>query len=332
MYSRNRNRSEALARGTQALVNGELNDPALEKLLGDLEDYVALEGAGGDYYYLSRDPSANGRRLKDPDKVFLVAEPRQHGMEQHPLTHRAISATQQMHERGGPLVNAPSKDLAIAQMRDLLAKYVMPTSIGGIGSGGQRSQRNAEQLLDVASSLMVDTDRGYNSRAGYALAGMPLDAGHIIGHASRPDLSDKGYNLEWENQYANKGKAATEKMAANQGREATDAELAAGLFKSHKNKLTADVVLPGRKGSKEREAYMEPIRKKVDSYYQSQGLETMASPEQQAAQRYKDGYAGSVKDILNEEGAGDQRSKSIVINADTVNLGDAKINGNGRPH
>ena len=288
MHSRNRGRSEALARGTQALINGELNDPALEKLLGQLEDYVALEGAGGDYYYLSRDPSANGRKLKDPDRVFLVAEPRQHGMEQHPLTHRAISATQQMHESGAPLVNAPAKEPAIDEMRRLLSTYVMPTSVSGIGSGGQRHARNAEQLLDVASSLMVDTDRGYNSRAGYALAGMPLDAGHVIGHASRPDLSDKGSNLEWENQYANKGKAATEKMAANQGREATDAELAEGLFKSHRNKLVSDVVLPGRKGSKERNEFMAPIHQKL------------ADAEISRAQQYKDDY---VRELTSIDGA-----------------------------
>ena len=142
----------------------------------------------------------------------------------------------------------------------------MASSIAGIGSGGARGNRTPEQLKDVASSLLVDTDRGYNSRAGYAYGGMPLDAGHVIGHASRPDLSDKGSNLEWENQYANKGKAATEKKAAQEGREATDEELAAGLFKSHKNKLLSDVVLPGRKGSAERNAFMDPINQKVDDY------------------------------------------------------------------
>ena len=64
-----------------------------------------------------------------------------------------------------PLVNATS---LIARMNELLDKYVMGTSIAGIGSGGQRHQRNAEQLRDVAASLL-DNDRGYNSRAGYAL-------------------------------------------------------------------------------------------------------------------------------------------------------------------
>ena len=260
----------ALARGSQAYKRGELNDADLARLLGELEDYVELQGAGGDYYYLSR-PNPSGRKQKDPDKVFLVAEPRVHGMEQHPMTHQAIAATQQLHEGGGvPLVNAPDKDPAIDRMRYLLDKYVMGTSVANIGSGGQRHQRNAEQLNDVAASLLVDTDRGYNSRAGYAYYGMPLDAGHVIGHASRPDLSDLGSNLEWENQYANKGKSATEKIAANQGREATDEELAAGLFKSHLNKLTSDVVLPGRKGSKVRQEYMAPINQKVVDYYDRQ--------------------------------------------------------------
>ena len=266
----NSDRNAAIARGTQALINGEL-DPQLVQLLSALEDYVELEGAGGDYYHLE-----GARRKSDnmAGKVFLVAEPRAEGMSQHPLTHRAITATQQLHENNGvPLIAAPSKEPAIARMNELLDKYVMATSVAGIGSGGQRHQRNAEQLRDVAASLLVDTDRGYNSRAGYALGGMPLDAGHVIGHASRPDLSDKGFNLEWENQYANKGKAATEKIAANQGREATDAELAEGLFKSHKNKLLADVVLPGRKGSKERNAFMQPINNKVNNYLAEQGIE-----------------------------------------------------------
>ena len=253
-------------RGNQALDRGEI-EPQLAQLLSALEEYVELEGAGGDYYHL-----APSRRKSDnlAGKVFLVAEPRLHGQEQHPLTHIAIKSTQQLHENGGvPLIAPSSKEPAIARMNELLDKYVMSTSVAGIGSGGQRHQRNAEQLRDVAASLLVDTDRGYNSRAGYALGGMPLDAGHVIGHASRPDLSDKGSNLELENQYANKGKAATEKIAANQGREATDAELAEGLFKSHKNKLLADVSLPGRKGSKERNTFMQPINDKVDAYLAS---------------------------------------------------------------
>ena len=38
-------------------------------------------------------------------------------MEQHPMTHRAITATQQLHENGGrPLVNAPDKGPAIERL------------------------------------------------------------------------------------------------------------------------------------------------------------------------------------------------------------------------
>lgn len=270
-----RQRNEAIAAASGALKRGELGDPDLEKLLGELEDYVELEGAGGDYYHLEAPKRKSDR---EAGKVFIVANPRNHGQEQNPLTHKAIHATQQLHENGGvPLVNAPAKEPAIARMRELLNKYVMGTSVAGIGSGGQRHQRNAEQLLDVAASLLVDTDRGYNSRAGYAYAGMPLDAGHVIGHASRPDLSDKGFNLEWENQYANKGKAATEKMAAQQGREATDEELARGLFRSHLNKILEGTTLPYRRGSKALAEYMAPIAKKVDDHYRTQGINVTES-------------------------------------------------------
>ena len=61
-------------------------------------------------------------------------------------------------------------------------------------------------------------------------------------------------------------------MAAQQGREATDKELAEGLFKSHKNKILEDIVLPGRRGSKVLKAFMEPINEKVASYMAAKGL------------------------------------------------------------
>ena len=163
--------------------------------------------------------------------------------------------------------------------------------------------------------MLVDTDRGYNSRAGYAYGGMPLDAGHVIGHASRPDLSDKGFNLELENQYANRGKAATEKMAANQGREATDQELAAGLFKSHKNKLLEDVVLPGRKGSKERNDFMEPINRKVEEYL--------------AAQRFAGDIFGDTVGGDSTRGTGE---RDLIINSGggNVTIGDNALRKNGK--
>ena len=255
----NSDRNAALARGTQGLINGEIDDPQLVQLLNALEDYVELEGVGGDYYHL--EPV---RRKSDnmAGKVFMVSNPRVHGMEQHPLTHRAISATQQMYENDGkPLVNAPPKEPAMARVQELLTKYVMGTSINNIGSGGARHARTPEQLIDVASSRLVDSDRGYNSRAGYAYGGISNDAGHLEADIVAPEKSDLGSNIEEQNQYVNKGQAATEKMAGNQGRSPTNEELAEGLFKSHKNKLLADVVLPGRKGSAERNAFIETLYK-----------------------------------------------------------------------
>ena len=58
--------------------------------------------------------------------------------------------------------------------------------------------------------------------------------------------------------------------------------------------------------------------------------ERKLSSKQMQAQKYKDDYTKKIEDILNEEGPGDNRGKSIVINADTVNLGDARVNGNGK--
>lgn len=258
-------RANDLAQGTNAYIRGELGDPVLEKLLGELEDYVELQGLGGDYYHLE---AAKRKSDRAAGKMFLVAEPRAHDEAQNSLTHRAIRATHDLHANDGvSLVNAPAKEPEIARVNELLDQYVMDTSIRNIGSAGERGDlpRSNEELRDVAASLLVDTDRGYNSRAGYAYGGMPLDGGHVVGYASRPDLANTGSNLEWENQYANKGKAATEKMAAGLGREATDAELAQGLFKSHLNKLIEGTELPGRKNSKERRAFMEPINAKVGS-------------------------------------------------------------------
>ena len=172
-------RANDLAQGTNAYINGKLNDPELEKILQGLEEYVELEGLGGDYYHLE---AAKRKSDNAAGKVFLVAEPRAHEQNQNSLTHKAIKATHDLHANGGiSLVNAPEKAPEIARANELLNKYVMDTSVRNIGSGGERSAlpRSNEELRDVAASLLVDTDRGYNSRAGYALGGMPLDAGHV---------------------------------------------------------------------------------------------------------------------------------------------------------
>lgn len=260
-----RQTNENIGKGASAYSSGQLHseDPELAELLDGLQRYVNLEQDVADYYDLA---AAKGKKDRMAGRVFLVPKERAHGLSQDPLTHKAIAATQQYHEGGGqPLVAPSSIDAETAAMKETLQDLVMNTSISKVGGGGERSAtpRTDEQRLDAAASLLATLGRGYNQDVGYAFGGIPLDVGHKIGHISRPDLSNTASNLAWENQYANKGKAATEKMAGNQGREATDEELAAGLFRSHINKLTEGVVLPGRKGSAEREAFMDNINSKI---------------------------------------------------------------------
>jgi len=263
-------RNARIANTSRALIRKELNDPQFEKLIDGLEDYVRLEQMGGDYFYLTdvknKKDNANGL-------VAIKAKPRSHGDAESPLSINSILKTQLYHEGGGvPLVSPPSKELAIDEARELISKYVQGGSVSKLGSGGARSKRSPEELLGIAASTLVDTDRGYNSTVGYAYGGLGLDQGHKISHIGRPDLSNDPNNLEMEIQYANKGKSATEKMAGQEGREPTDEELAQGLLKSFINKITSDVKLPSRgslKGRAEYEAIMDPINAKVDAYMAS---------------------------------------------------------------
>ena len=266
----NRDRNESIALASRAHKRGELADPALSQLLNDLEDYVTLEQMGGDYFHLVpvKDKSDKAAGL-----VAVAANPRKHGGSESPISMNAILKTQQYHEGGGvPLVNAPDKALAIAQAKELIKKYVQPGSIAKLGKGGARSKRTPEEELGVAASTLVDTDRGYNSTIGYAYGGLAPDQGHKKSHLSRPDLSNDPTNLEIEIQYANKAKSATEKMAGQQGREATNEELAQGVLKSFLNKITSEITLPDRRTIAGREAYndlMNPINAKVAAYLAS---------------------------------------------------------------
>ena len=263
-------RNHAIALAAQDLSKNELDDPALSQLLNDLEDYVTLEQMGGDYFHLV--PVKN-KSDKAAGLVAIAANPRKHGGSESPISLNSILRTHQYHAGGGvPLVNAPDKALAIAQAKELIKKYVQTGSIAKLGKGGARSKRTPEEELGIAASTLVDTDRGYNSTVGYAYGGLALDQGHKKSHLSRPDLSNDPTNLENEIQYANKGKAATEKMAGQQGREATDEELAQGLLKSFLNKITSDVTLPDRRTIAGREAYddlMIPINEKVAAHLAS---------------------------------------------------------------
>ena len=109
--------------------------------------------------------------------------------------------------------------------------------------------------------------RGFDPKTGMPFNTMrspgvtPLDAGHFKSHISNPELSNDPYNIGYQNQYENKGQSAAEKLAGQQGREATDEELADMIFKSIINRTVEDVQLP-RKG-KARDAFMSPINAKL---------------------------------------------------------------------
>jgi len=262
----NKTRSQRLhniAKASRALKSGELakSDPQLAKLLNGLEEVIELSDLGGDYYYLQ--PAYKGSN--NEDKYRLVPRDRVKDKQQDPLTHAALAQTQKFYNNGGKnLVNPPNKQLAVERAAELIEKYLVPSNIKSIGGRlGVRETPSDKEALGRTASLLADLDRGYNSRIGYAYGGMPIDAGHMISHISRPDLSNSPHNIEFQNAYVNRGQSGIEKLAGNQNREPTNEELAEALFRSHLNKILDGVVLPGRKGSKERNEYMAAINAKL---------------------------------------------------------------------
>ena len=123
---------------------------------------------------------------------------------------------------------------------------------------------------NIQANLFGDTYNGFDPRHGMPFNMMKgqigvvgRDAGHFIGHASRPDLSNDPYNIGYQNQYENKGQAAAEKIASQQGRVATGTEIADMLWKSIVNRTVEDVKLP-RRNSAAFKSLMGPINAKVD--------------------------------------------------------------------
>ena len=123
-----------------------------------------------------------------------------------------------------------------------------------------------------AAALATDLDNGFDpkSRVPFNVINQavstPLDAGHFIAHASRPDLSDSPENIGFQNAYENRGQASAEKFAAQQGREATKTEIANALYRTFVNKIVDDIKLPSRntnKGKAEYAALMDPINAKL---------------------------------------------------------------------
>jgi ribosomal protein S11 len=248
---------------------GLIDDPAFMRALREAEKGVELSEVGGDYF----EPIVNYKVDKDGNKKYLGKgkvnlEPveRAHGLGQSPTSMRAILAQERLKRTGFSAFAPPPIEGEIKRIEQILRESVSATSYGKIGMGGARGNRTPEQKLGVAASLLADVNRGYNRETGIAFNGVALDAGHRVAHSANPLLSDEPSNLIMQNQYMNKGQAAVEKMAFQQGREATDEELAQGLWKSWVNKIMdgAPLLTDGmRKNSTKYREVMSAVNAKI---------------------------------------------------------------------
>jgi ribosomal protein S11 len=256
---------------------GEIDDPDFLRALEKIGKGVEIEDIGGDYfepvvnYKINKDGSpildAEGKKqYLGKGKVNLEAVERAHGLGQSPSSMRAILAQERFKRTGYTGFNPPPIEGDIERITKILQEGVSATSYGKIGMGGARGNRTPEQKLGVAASLLADVDRGYNRETGIAFNGVALDAGHRVAHSANPLLSDDPSNLIMQNQYMNKGQSAVEKRAYQQGREATNEELAQGLWKSWINKILdgAPLLTDGmRKNSPKYREVMSAINAKV---------------------------------------------------------------------
>ena len=260
---RKRTREERLAANVlrnevQLMINrGEIDDPNFLRAVELGRQGRQLEDIGNDHFEAVYSPQG----AKD-GKVFLQAVDRKHGLGESAATLNAMIAAERMKSLGYSGANVPAANTAYIER--ILARDVMPSSLGIIGSLGVRGNIKGENPLALArtAALLGDIDMGVNRETGMAFNGMPLDAGHRFAHASNPALSTSAGNIMFENQYMNKGKSAAEKKAFQDGnRQATDEELAQSIFTAIMNKATSEVTLP-RKG-KARDAFMAPINAKL---------------------------------------------------------------------
>ena len=311
--------SEKLHRRNAAQVaynNGEIEEEFLKNALDKAMKGVEVEEMGGDYF----EPiySAQGA---PQGKVFLSRKPRESGLGTSAITYQAMLAAEKLARNGKVNVNLPSKNLD--EIAAFLKENVMDTSISEVGKKGVRSAKNLSpnQILHRAAALFADVERGYDPRHGQPFNNMrgqgitPIDAGHTISHASRPDLSNDPSNIGFQNQYENKGQATAEKLASQLGREATGDEIANMLFKSIINRSVKDVSLP-RKGSK---AYLE-LFDLIDSKIM-QDSEVKRFADKAVLDMYRQAIDGNIN--TSDQG------KAVNIFADTV-LMEKGINGNGK--
>ena len=258
-----------LRNDTQLGVNrGDfIDDPVFLNALKLAGEGRKVEEYAGDYF-----DAVLPKRKSDmkSGRVFLNPVERSHGLGTSAATYQAMSAAESQARTGKSKLaeGAGAKDLN--QIAAFLQKHVMPTSISSVGTKGSRGNATDEQILLRAAALYGDTYNGFDPKSGMPFNMMKgqtgvvgRDAGHFIGHASRPDLSNDPYNIGYQNQYENKGQSAAEKIASQQGRVATGTEIADMLWKSIVNRTVEDVKLP-RKGSAAFKSLMGPINAKVN--------------------------------------------------------------------
>lgn len=262
---------QAREEAMQKIRTGTMNDPVFENALKLAGEGRKVEEFGGDYFETilpkRKSEMASGR-------VFLNPVKRSHGLGTSAATYQAMTAAESLARTGKSKLaeGAGAKDLN--QIAAFLQKHVMPTSISSVGTKGSRGNATDEQILLRAAALYGDTYNGFDPKTGMPFNMMKgqtgvvgRDAGHFIGHASRPDLSNDPYNIGYQNQYENKGQSAAEKIASQEGRVATGTEIADMLWKSIVNRTVEDVKLPPRntkEGKAAYEALMGPINAKLD--------------------------------------------------------------------
>ena len=249
----------------QMMINrGEIDDPDFLRAVQLGAEGRAVQDFGGDYFV----PVAPKQKsARESGKVFLEPVERGSGLGTSSATYQAMIAAEALARAGkkDSTFVGPPKDLD--KIASFLEKHVMPGSISSVGTLGSREKPTDREILYRAAALYGDVQRGFDPKTGMPFNTMrspgvtPLDAGHFKSHISNPELSNDPYNIGYQNQYENKGQSAAEKLAGQQGREATDEELADMLFKSIINRTVEDVQLP-RKG-KARDAFMAPINAKL---------------------------------------------------------------------
>lgn len=243
-----------------------IDDPEFLNAIDKAAQGRAIEELAGDYFELTVPRRKSDR---ESGKVFLTPVPATHGMSTSAATYQAMAAAEAQARSGKSRLAPGAGANDLAKTIAFLQEHVMPGSISYIGKLGSRETPTEQEVLERAAKLLGDTRNGFDSSSGmpfnmFRQQGIiGLDAGHGEAHASNPALSNSASNIRFQNMYENRGQAAAEKIAANQGRSASGQEIADMLWKSIVKRTVDDVKLP-RKGSAAFKALMGPINAKVN--------------------------------------------------------------------